>query len=97
MKSPILLIAFNRPDLTEKFLKPLKKLFKRIVDCNKVLKKVKNLFVKYYSILNKPQGLYKILEVLTSSTLRYHMENNSKQSTPFIGGQYRFTSKYLNI
>jgi FkbM family methyltransferase len=55
-----------------------------IIDCNEVLKKVKNLFIEYHSILDKPQSLHKILEVLTNSGFRYHMENNSNQSIPFI-------------
>ncbi|HNW25910.1 MAG TPA: FkbM family methyltransferase [Candidatus Gastranaerophilaceae bacterium] len=55
-----------------------------IIDCAEELKKVKNVFIEYHSIVDKPQTLDKILSIITNAGFRYHLQNISNQQHPFI-------------
>jgi len=53
-------------------------------DCVAELRNVKNLFVEYHSSFGKTQTLDKILSIITSAGMRYHIKEAAKRSKPFV-------------
>lgn len=55
-----------------------------VVDCSGRLDRVDHLFVEYHSLVEEPQTLHVILEVLHAAGYRYRIRNAASTTAPFI-------------
>ncbi len=55
-----------------------------IPDCDKVLYKVKNIFIEFHSFIDHPQNLADIISVLERNKFRYFIKSEEKRNSPFI-------------
>lgn len=58
--------------------------YRVISDCEDQLKFVKNLFIEYHSMPDKPQNLHHILEIATKAGFRYHIKEAYTTPYPFL-------------
>lgn len=55
-----------------------------LLECEKYLENVSNLFVEYHSFIYKEQKLNELLSILTRNKFRYQINTISESKTPFI-------------
>lgn len=59
-----------------------------ILDCEPILKQIKNIFIEYHSMINEEQKLDDLLLILKRNGFRYHLSQSFSRNKPFIDNDF---------